>query len=94
MHACTHTYLRKFTRINARCSALQPVQDLFNLSTALTANLHELLELVKGLANKVLAPAAAASAAAKQMLPELAGELGVKVVQDSPLCTARHVCLN
>ena len=53
------------------------MQDLYGLSTALTGNLHELLEAVKGLANKVLGPAAAAGAgtASQQWLAELAGEL-------------------
>lgn len=56
------------------CLTPHTLQDLYNLSTALTANLHELLEAVKGLANKVLGPsAAAANAASQQWLSELAG---------------------
>lgn len=52
-------------------------QDLYSLSTALTGNLHELLESVKHLSNQALAAttaaAPAAATAAKQLLPELAG---------------------
>lgn len=47
-------------------------QDLYSLSTGLTGNLHELLESVKHLSNQALSSAGAA--AAKQLLPELAGE--------------------
>lgn len=50
------------------------VQDIFNLSLPLTSNLHELLESVKQLGDKVLTAAGGgAEAASKQLLPELAG---------------------
>jgi hypothetical protein len=54
------------------------LQDISSLSAPLTANLHELLESVKHLAHKVLAPSSTPSAAdgsGKQLLSELAGEL-------------------
>lgn len=66
------------------------MQDLYDLSTALTGNLHELLELVKGLAHKVLAPSAAASAATKQLLPELAGESPVLSDATCGLALTQH----
>lgn len=56
------------------CAAGVHVQDIFNLSLPLTSNLHELLESVKQLGDKVLTAAGGgAEAARKQLLPELAG---------------------
>lgn len=60
-----------------RVACVSAAQDLYSLSTALTGNLHELLESVKHLSNQALAAATAAApaaaTAAKQLLPELAG---------------------
>lgn len=67
------------------------LQDINDLSVPLTSNLHELLESVKQLGNKVLSPsAAAADAASKQLLPELAGGVNLSC-PPPPNSSCRHI---